>query len=243
MNNLPPITTGMELVDLAVGQVRRGKDLMMANTGGEGTGKSTTCKNIVRVLEKRLGVKSVTIFNFEQLLEVFGQCKSGQIYELDEAINIFHNQDWATWEAKALTKIIRQMRIMKSIWILNVPDFKGLHPYLRDYRIPIQLYHEPLWEKDGLGNGPAKILVKSERFGYKSQEVDTRWQDVGDFHSHCMDDDPEWEAYEESKVDNFKGLVKAMVERHQAEKAKEERKTQKKRPAAANRPTPPIATQ
>jgi len=243
MNNLPPITTGMELVNLAVGQVHKGKDLMICNHGGEGTGKSTTAQNFIRVLEKRLGVKSTRIFNFDQLLAVFGKCLKGQIYELDEAINIFHNQDWATWEAKALTKIIRQMRIMKSLWILNVPDFEGLHPYLRDYRIPIRLYHPPEWTKEGLGNGPAKILVKSERFGYKAQQVECRWQDVGDFHSHCMDEDPEWEAYEESKVENFKGLVKALVDRHEAEKAKEERKNHKKRPAAKNRPAPPIATQ
>lgn len=216
-----PVTTFLGIVQFLIGQVKRKKDAMLACHGGEGTGKSTTAKNLARALEKMLGVKAVTIFTLEQLLEVMGSGKKRQLYILDEAVNIFHNQDWSTWQAKAITKIIRQMRIMESIWILNCPDFEGLHPYLRDFRIIMRLYHPPEWQADGLGNGPAKLLTKQERLDYKSGHVETRWLDAGDIHSRCMDDDPEWASYEQDKVQNFQRLVKAMQDRLKQEKAKE----------------------
>lgn len=222
-----PIDDAEGLVDLMEGQVERGKDLMAACHGGEGSGKSTTAKNLGRAMERRLGVKVVVIFNLWQLLKVMLGFQKGQVYILDEAINIFHNQDWATWKAKLLTKIIRQMRIMRCIWILCVPDFEGLHPYLRTVRIPVRLYHKPIWTRTGMANGPASILWKQERLNYQTGEVEYRWQDVGDFHAYCLDDDPEWQEYELDKVENFKGLVRDFRDRLKDEEAKENKRKKK----------------
>lgn len=247
-----PVSTFLGIVHFLVGQVMRGKDAMLACHGGEGTGKSTTAKNLVRALEKKLGVKAVVIFNLHQLLEVMASGNKRQIYILDEAINIFHNQDWSTWQAKLLTKILRQMRIMECIWILNVPDFEGLHPYLRDFRCIMRLYHPPEWQEDGLGNGPAKLLTKQERFNYKDGAVETRWHDAGDIHSVCMDDDPEWKPYEQDKVRNFNRLVKDFTDRMEQEAkqeaarkalaAKKKAKTKKDAAQPAKAAPPPTTT-
>ncbi len=225
-----PIEDWDGLFDLCEGQVRRKKDIMIASHGGEGTGKSTTAKHLARELEERLGVKVVIIFRLRQLIQVMLGFKKGQIYILDEAINIFHNQDWSTWKAKLLTKIIRQMRIMRCIWILCVPDFEGLHPYLREVRIPIRLYHKPKWTRTGLDNMPATMLFKQERIDYNTGKVEYRWQDVGSLESYSLDDDPDWEDYEQDKVDNFMHHVQKFKERLDAEDAKGE--TKKKRKSA-----------
>lgn len=240
--SIVPVEDAEGVVHLLVGQVKRKKDAMVAVHGGEGTGKSTTSKNLARGLQAQLGREPIVIFTMRQLLAVLLQAKRGQIYILDEAINIFHNQDWSTWQAKAITKIIRQMRIMQSIWILNVPDFEGLHPYLRDHRIHLRLYHPPIWDQDGLGNGPAKILWKQERFDYKTGQVAHRWNDAGDWHSWCLDDDPDWQAYEADKVANFKELVQAMIDRQGAEDEKAKSKTKGRKASAKNRPSPPTTT-
>lgn len=229
-----PFTDGVGCVDFLHGQMQRRKDFMFCSHGGEGTGKSTTTDNVLRALSKRHGYtyseRSSRIFDFPHLLDVLAEGKTCQIYNLDEAINIFHNQDWSTWQAKQLTKVIRQMRIMSSIWALNVPDFEGLHPYLRDYRIPLRFYHPPVWESDGLGNGPSRMLWKHERFDYKEQRVTHRWEDVGSFHAHNLDDDPGRKEYDQQKRDNFLRLVKDIQKRQ----AKEDKKGQgtKTRPRA-----------
>lgn len=237
-----PVEDAEGVVKLLVGQVRRKKDFMAVVHGSEGGGKTTTSKNLARGLEAELGQKPVIIFRIPELLQAMLSVRTGQIYILDEAINIFHNQDWSTWQAKALTKIIRQMRIMRSIWILNVPDWEGLHPYLRDYRVPMRLYHPPVWEADGLSNGPAKILWRQERLDYMTGKVEYRWHDAGDWHSWNLDDDPTHQAYEQSKVDNFKELVQEMIDRQEAEDAKQKPKRKAGKRTATNRPAPPTTT-
>ena len=237
-----PVEDAQGVIDLLVGQINRKKDFMVAVHGGEGSGKSTTAKNLARGVQARLGRPPILIFTFHELLDVLLDCRPGQIFILDEAINIFHNQDWSTWQAKALTKIVRQMRIMRSIWILNVPDWEGLHPYLRDYRIPLRLYHPPVWEPDGLGNGPAKILWRQERLDYKTGQVEYRWQDAGDWHSWNLDDDPEHQEYEQAKIENFKRLVQGVKDRQAKEDAKTTPKPKAQRRKATNRPRPPTTT-
>lgn len=232
--------------------MQRGKDTMACSHGGEGTGKSTTTDNICMALAKRHGYTYTDenrIFGMDDLLKVLAKGKKRQIYNLDEAINVFHNQDWATWEAKALTKVVRQMRIMSCTWFLNVPDFEGLHPYLRDYRIPLRFYHPPHWEANGLGNGPSRMLWKHERFDYKQQRVIHRWEDVGSFHAHNLDDDPNRQDYEQQKVDNFNRLIKDMADRRrkEAKKAAGKANTRKqtkttKEPASGEEPSAPPTT-
>lgn len=207
-----------------LGNMARKKDTFLVSEGPEGSGKSTTTGNICRDLEPNFSITKNTIFTLDELLGVMDECLEGQVYDLDEAINIFHNQDWATWELKALTKIIRQMRIMRCTWVANVPDFEGLHPYLRDYRVRMRLYHEPVWDLDGMGNGPAKVLWRQERFDYDEQRVVHRWQDVFDLPVESLDLDPEWKPYEAKKRANFKRLVADMTQRKGREEATERRR-------------------
>lgn len=221
------IPIGHALVRFLRGNIERKRDNMIANTGPEGSGKSTTAGNLAMRLTADFDVERDTIMDMDHLLDVLEQGDKGRVYLLDEAINIFHNQDWSTWEAKALTKIIRQMRIMRCTWILNVPDFNGLHPYLREYRVRIWLYHEPVFEADGMDNGPPKLLWRHEWFSYKDQAVVSRWLDVGDVQIDSLDDDPAWMPYEDKKVRNFMRLVAAMQKRRGKEAAKERRRAER----------------
>jgi len=207
------------------GTMQRGRDFMVCSEGPEGAGKSTTTGNICRALNPNFDVQRDTLMNMDDVLHVLREKRQGWVYDLDEAINIFHNQDWATWEAKQLSKIIRQMRIMRCIWVLNVPDFEGLHPYLRDYRIRLRLYHQPTWDADGMGNAPPHVLWKHEWFNYKEQRVTHRWQDLFDLDVDNLDHDPHWQLYEQKKRANFARLVDDLTKRRAAEQAAADKKT------------------
>lgn len=239
------------LVKFLLGNMRRKKDNFLVSEGPEGSGKSTTTGNLAIDLCQAQGrtfdVERDTIFTLDQLLEVLAIGEEGRVYDLDEAINIFHNQDWSTWEAKALSKIIRQMRIMRATWICNVPDFEGLHPYLRDYRTRIRLYHEPVWHDDGMGNGPSKMLWRQERFDYEEQRVVHRWQDVGDIEVPALDGVAAWSPYEARKRRNFSDLVADMRKRVREEDAKAQRREAKAAKATGGsakrgRQAPPLTT-
>jgi hypothetical protein len=229
MYRAPPFSTGTGLIRFIEGTLARKKDMWIANEGGEGTGKSTTSGNIAKVLKPGFSMRRDSIKDLDHLLQVLHDCVQGQLYVLDEAVNIFHNQDWAKWESKELSKIIRQMRIMKSVWILNQPDFDGMHPYVRNVRIPIRIYHPDEYEDEwsdnpGMTNGPPMVLWRQRYFSFKEQRVVYRWnRAIDELHVDKLDDEPEWEGYEEDKIQNFKVLVEGMMHRRGVEAAKERR--------------------
>jgi hypothetical protein len=237
-----PFTTATGMTRFLHGNMRRKRDFMVCSEGPEGSGKSTTTGNLALALNPRFDVERDTIMNLDQLLEVLRHGPRYHVYDLDEAVNIFHNQDWATWEAKQLTKVIRQMRIKRCTWILNVPDFDGLHPYLRDFRIRLRLYHQPVWDADGMGNAPAKVLWKSEWFGFKEQRVMHRWSHLFDLEVDSLDDDPNWRPYEDKKEANFHELVDAIMARRAAEKRKTQPKTKKAAKNGSLKQAPPTTT-
>lgn len=223
------------------GTVAKGKDLMIACEGREGSGKSTTAGNLAKAINPAWDQRTDTIKDLDHLLQVLYECRMGQLYVLDESINIFHNQDWATWEAKGLSKVIRQMRIMRGCWVLAQPDFEGLHPYVRESRIPLRIYHPPVYDSDGMGNGPAQVFWKHEWFSYKEQRVVHRWQCIiNDLWIPSLDGTEEWQGYEQNKVDNFRDLVATMVKRRSAEHAKANGQAKRKARKAAASPTPPL---
>lgn len=237
-----PFSDAAGMVRFFRGNMARRKDAIFCSEGPEGAGKSTTTGQIVRRLDPSYDLEADSIFTLGHLLDVLEDARKGQIHNVDEAINIFHNQDWATWQAKALSKIIRQMRIMRSTWALNVPDFEGLHPYLRDYRIRFRLYHRPVFDADGMGNGPAQPLWKMERFDYKERRVVTWWHDLGfDLKVDSLDSDPKHQAYERKKEENFIRMVRELKHRL----GEEEPMVKQKRPGRGKRKakaTPPTTT-
>lgn len=208
----PPFTDSEGLLRFIRGTRARKKDIMIGNEGREGTGKSTTAMNIARQIDPDFDIRENQIKDVDHLLQVLLECRMEQLFVLDESVNIFHNHDWNTVESKGLTKILRQMRIMRSCWILNQPDFDGLHPYVRNERIPIRIYHPPCYDADGLGNGPSQVYFKHEWFNWQQQEVTRRWQLVIDeLHVPGLDGDKDWEQYEQDKIDNFKAVVKQVL--------------------------------
>jgi hypothetical protein len=220
----PPFQDGRGLVRFLKGNTLRGKDTVVVSEGGEGSGKSTTTDNIVLALDPDFDLDRDPIMTMDQLLEALHVGKKRRIYVLDEAVNIFHNQDWATWEAKSLSKIMRQMRTMESTWFLNLPDFQGLHPYVRDYRTRIRFYHPPVFDADGMSNGPSQVLWRTERFDFKEQRVIPRWQYLFDLEVNSLDHHPQWKGYQRRKDDNFHSLVAAMIQRRRMENTKAAKK-------------------
>lgn len=237
-----PFNDAHGMIRFLQGNVRRRRDNMNVVHGPEGSGKSTTTGQICRRINPKFDLEEDTIFTTNHLLDVLEDCRKGQLINIDEGINVFHNQDWNTWQAKALTKLIRQMRIMASTWFISCPDFEGLHPYLRDYRVRLRLYHQPVWDQDGMGNGPAKILWKDEWFDYKEQAVVTRWIDLeNDLSVESLDDDPQHAAYDRKKEKNFRDLVSGIRDRLSLEDDKTT-PTRKRRRKTARRTSPPTTT-
>lgn len=210
------------MVQFIRGTLRRKKDIMIACEGAEGSGKSTTAGNLAKAVMPNFNMRRDTIKDIDHLFQVLYDAQKGGLYVLDEAVNIFHNQDWSTWEAKGLSKLIRQMRIMESVWICNIPDYEGLHPYVRNNRIQMRLYHAPVYYSDGMGNGPSQVLWKHRYWSNKEQREVTRWsQIIEEFHVPNLDSLPEWQGYEADKVTNFRNLVSDLQARRRLETAKE----------------------
>lgn len=203
------------------------KDWWFVSEGAPGAGKSTTKDQICRRVDPRLSLED-NIFDLKHLMDVMEDGRKRQVYPIDEGIQIFHNQDWASWQAKALTKLIRMMRVMNSLWGIAVVDFEGLHPFLRDYRVRQRFYHRPVFHEDGMGNGPPMPLWKDERFGYNEQRVVSRWRDL-EFNLliDSLDDDPQHAKYEKTKEDEFHRLVRLMRDRFGYEEEKEAKQVAK----------------
>lgn len=209
------------------GNLQRKRDNWLGIEGAEGAGKTTIGMNLALDLKPDFSVKADAIFTVPQLLDVLAAERKGQLYFLDEAANIFYNRDWSTWESKELTKLGRQMRIMRSTWVVIMPDFDGLDPYIREKRIRTRIYQPPYYDGDGMTNGPGKVLWKTERFDYSEQRVVHRWVDVYDLEVHPLDGHPEWASYESRKERNFQALVGSMQKRMAAERLREARRDQR----------------
>lgn len=202
----------------------RNKDWWFFCEGPEGSGKSTTKDQIMARVDPRQS-REDAIMDIKHLMDVFEDFRKNQFYNIDEGIIIFHNQDWATWQAKLVSKIIRIMRIMRSTWGIAGPDFEGMHPYLRDFRIRQRFYHRPVFDEDGMGNGPPMPLWKDEWFDFKQQRRTTRWKDL-EFDLQIEpfeEEDPVTKAYEGRKEQLFKDLVKEFSHRFGLEEEKERR--------------------
>ena len=242
--NHAPFSSPQGMVRFIKGTMARGKDLMMGIEGQPGTGKSTTGSVIAKNIKPGFNMQRDSIKDFDHLLQSLYECRSGELYVVDEAVNIFYNQDWASWEAKGLSKIIRQMRIMHGCWILNQPDFDGLHPYVRESRIPLRIYHPPVYDSGGMSNGPSQVYWKNEYFSWEEQRVVKRWQCViQEFSVPCMDGDAAWAGYEDDKVANFRRLVDDLRKRRASEQTKEVRamaRAKKRAPKASAATSPPL---
>jgi len=244
------------MVRFLQGNLKRRRDNWIAIEGPEGAGKTTDGMNLALDLKPTFSVEHDAIFTVNHLLDVLAQGRKGELYFLDEGANIFYNRDWNTWESKELTKLGRQMRIMRSTWIVIMPDFSGLDPYVRDKRIRLRIFQPPYFDADGMTNGPAKVLWRSaERFDYTEQEVQSRWVDVFDMGTPgqgeaagpvpSLEGHPEWKAYEARKEVNFQGLVSSMKDRMAREARREEKRladAPRPKPRGKDRHAPPTTT-
>lgn len=241
-----PFSDYPTMLRFMAGNLARKRDNWVGIEGPEGAGKTTIGMNLALDLKPDFSVARDAIFTVSQLLDVLAEERKGELYFLDEAANIFYNRDWSTWESKELTKLGRQMRIMRSTWVVIMPDFDGLDPYIREKRIRTRIYQPPYYDADGMTNGPAKVLWKTERFDYSEQRVTHRWVDLYDLPVHSLDGHPEWAAYEARKQGNFHGLVRSMQKRMKAEalrdQRREERESGKPKPKRKQRPSVPPTT-
>lgn len=228
-----------------LGTLRAGRDMWLGFEGPEGSGKTTNAANIALDLAPGFDLPTQAIFTVDHLLETLAEGKKRQVYFLDEAANIFYNRDWNTWESKELTRIGRQMRIMESVWLVIMPDLDSLDPYLREERLLVRCYQPPYYTSDGISNGPAKMMFRTERFDYKEQRRVKRWHDVYDYECQPLDDDPGWQPYAQRKEANFGELVKRARKRRRDEAEKDDRREARAKKTAkrkGGRASPPTTT-
>lgn len=238
-----PFSDAQGMIRFLRGNVRRGKDNIAISEGPTGSGKSTTSGQVARRLDPTYDPVADAIFDLGHLLDVLEDARPERVVKIDEGINIFHNQDWSTWQAKALTRILRQMRVIKSTWLIDVQDFAGLHPYLRDYGSQLRWFHQPWFDSDGMGNGPPMTLWRRLWFDYKANVVSTRWQDLEfDLLIDSLDNEPFFEEYHQKKLDNYHRLIGEFRSRMADEEARANRPHRGKGRKTKVKPTPPPTT-
>jgi hypothetical protein len=176
------------------------------------------------------------IFTVDDLLTAIINGKEGDVFLVDEGANVFYNRDWNTVESKELTRIQRQARILRATWLIAMPDFDGLDPYLRNHRTFTRIYAEPAFDGDGMVPGPARVLWRQEWFDYSEQRVVHRWEDVYSLEVPSLDGHPLWEGYERLKKQKVWQQAKDLQKRLDSDRARVERRDAKANAAQA----PPV---
>jgi len=237
----PPMAEGCPFQDyqsqvrFLKGNMKRRKDNFTVAHGPEGVGKSTVLMNLAMDLQPDFDPVRNAIFGVDDLLTAILNGKEGDVFLVDEGANVFYNRDWNTVENKELTRIQRQARILRATWLIAMPDYDGLDPYLRNHRTFTRIYCEPHFDSDGMVPGAARVLWRQEWFDYGEQRVVHRWQDVYDLEVPSLDDHPLWQSYERLKRqkvhDQARDLQKRLrldAERAEARAAKHEGRPKKK---------------
>lgn len=193
------------------GNMRRRHDNFLVVHGPEGAGKTTVADNIALDLKPDFDLRRDVIRSMEDLLRLVirradmpPEESSAEVVVVDEGADIFHNRDWNTVENKEYTKLGRKTRILAGTWIVNIPDFEGLDPWIREHRCWQRIYQPIDFDSDGFVHTEAKVLWRNEWFDYTEQRVVHRWQDVYDLDVPSLDGHPQWKGYESDKRRDIK---------------------------------------
>lgn len=226
------------------GNLKRRKDNFAVAHGPEGVGKSTILMNIAMDLDPHFEPIERVIFTVEDLLLAIINGKEGGVLLVDEGANLFYNRDWNTVEQKELTRIQRQARILRSQWLIAMPDYEALDPYLRNHRTFTRFYCPPYFDAEGMTPGPAKVLWRKERFDYEAQAVTHRWTDVYDLEVPSIDEHPMWRGYESLKRRKVVNQAQALLDRLRAgpKKAGRPKKSKGKSGVGETEPKTPPTT-
>ncbi|MEO2154725.1 MAG: hypothetical protein ABGW69_02855 [Nanoarchaeota archaeon] len=113
-------------------------DLWVVNAGGEGSGKSLFSIWLAREVSKELNIpfdiiNNVSLDHDEWVLHQGALKKQFEIY--DEAYETFDYQKFNTLEGQLGKEFAIRKRMLGIIQILNYPNFRTIHPYIREHRI------------------------------------------------------------------------------------------------------------
>lgn len=198
------------------GNMNRGHDNFVVFHGPEGAGKTTDAMNFALDLNPDFDIRRDVIRSHEQMLRLVirradqnPKDSANEVVLVDEGADLFLNRDWNTIENKEGTKVLRKARILRGTWLVNIPDFEGLDPWIREHRCWQRIYQPSDFDADGYVHTEGKVLWRTERFDYNEQRVMHRWTDVYDLDCPSLDLHPKWLGYEADK----RGDLKAHAER------------------------------
>lgn len=120
---------------------KKGYDMILANTGYEGTGKSLLSIILAKKISSRNG-KQFTIADniiykptYAQMIHVLRTVEEGSVVIVDEAITIMYNRNWNDAEQKEMNTVFSLIRERNLIVILNIPRFSDLDSYFKNGRV------------------------------------------------------------------------------------------------------------
>lgn len=202
------------------GNMKRGHDNFVVCHGPEGAGKSTDLLNIAIDLDPDFDIRKNVIRSMPDLLRLIVRRadqdpkeSAQEVVYIDEGGDIFLNRDWNTVESKEGTKIVRKVRILQGTWLVNIPDFEGLDPWIREHRCWQRIYQPADFDADGYVHTPGKVLWRTERFDYNEQRVVHRWTDVYDYDAPSLDGHPMWRGYEADKRLDVRDHAQRLLDR------------------------------
>lgn len=205
----PPYRDWASHLGFLRGNLRRGRDNVIAIHGPEGHRKSTTAMNFALALKPSFDPDRDVVWDTASLLSLIEREARApsppeeRVWFVDEGANLFFNRDWAQAENKGATKIIRKTRILGGTWLVCIPDFDALDLYFRDHRVTHRVYCPPYYDSGGASAGPADVMWRMERWDRQQQRVVHWWAHAYDLWVKRLDGTPAWDRYNRTKVDDI----------------------------------------
>lgn len=125
--------------------VRADYDNVLMIEGGEGSGKSTCCYDVIDAYSPGFDIKSVYVYNMQGIRERFADADyGGGVFWMDETSQVASNRTWQSEDNQDLVSILEVCRSKHMTLCGCVPSISRVDIYLREYRMRYLLRCKPM---------------------------------------------------------------------------------------------------
>jgi len=130
------------IVKLIKKRLQDDRDLVIAITGEERTGKSTLAIQLGMAIDPNFDLeKNVTYMpTAKEIQKEFSALPKGSAYIIDEAALVMHKHDWMTNLQKMINKMYITKGYLNICTILCIPRFTDLTEYFRNHRVKLWIH-------------------------------------------------------------------------------------------------------
>ncbi len=142
--------------------LKQDRDLVIAITGEEGSGKSTLGLSLSLIANPKFSIDSDILYNVEDITERLKTVGRYKTLLLDEAVEFAFSRNAMKREQKKMIQTFMQVRQKNLFFILLIPNFSDMDKYFRKWRIKRWLHVK----KRGtyLSHSPSRNLYSSDIF-------------------------------------------------------------------------------